>query len=155
MKVFNPYKSRPIRFIEVFQYKNWYIKLYSISIFQEHVKDENIQLAKSYLKKWLLRATDYNLETYNIANLILHEFKDGCFAIINWWTDENMLQSFVYLKKNNVQHFEIYSNNGINTCVWEMAIWWHERNAWIKHILSKNNNPDFESYLNDVINENI
>lgn len=89
-----------------------------------------------------------------MATLILHEFNAGCFAVISWWIDENMLQNFVYLKKSNKSNFEIYSDRGITTCVWEMAIWWHERNAWIKHVLLRNENPDVEGYLNDNLNLN-
>ena len=29
-----------------------------------------------------------------------------------------------------------------------------ERNAWVKHILMKNANPDWNSYLNDHLNQN-
>jgi hypothetical protein len=63
-----------------------------------------------------------------------------------------MLQNFVYLKANNAAEFVLFSDKGISTCVWEMAIWWHERNAWVKHILMKNEKPDFEAYLMEHFN---
>ncbi len=85
----------------------------------------------------------------------MHEGKEGVFAIINWWIDENMLQNFVYLKKYNEQEFQLFSQDGICTCVWEMAVWWHERNAWVKHILCKHDRPDFQDYLNDQLNTDI
>ena len=118
------------------------------------VDEQTIQLAKSQLPTWLLNANNYPLETYNIATLILHQGKEGCFAIINWWIDENMLQNFVYLIEEG-QDYKLFSANGITTCVWEMAILWHERNAWVKHILMKNENPDFKAYLNEQFNENV
>jgi len=147
-----PYKPRPIRFLEVFQHKDWTIKVYSISSKKEQVNAQDVALAKSNLEVWLQQSNLYNLETYKIATLILHEFNGGCFAIVNWWTDENMLQNFVYLKANNTEEFVIYSDNGISTCVWEMSIWWHERNAWVKHILMKSEKPDFETYLKEHLN---
>ena len=148
----NMYKPRPIRFLEVFQHEDWAIKIYSISSKKEQVNVQDLALAKNNLEAWLQESKAYNLETYNIATLILHEFDGGCFAIVNWWTDENMLQNFVYLKANNTAEFAPFSDKGISTCVWEMAIWWHERNAWVKHVLMKNEKPDFKAYLMEHLN---
>ncbi len=146
------YRPRPIRFLEVFQHNDWAIKIYSISSKNERVNTQNVAVAKNNLELWLQQSRISNLEIYKIATLILHEFNDGCFSIINWWTDENMLQNFVYLKTNSATDFVLYSDKGISTCVWEMAVWWHERNAWVNHILMKHEKPDFAAYLNDHLN---
>ena len=146
------YSPRPIRFMEVFQHNGWAIKIYSISSIKELVNAEDVAVAKKNLNVWLRQSKAYNLATYKIATLILHEFNEGCFAIVNWWTDENMLQNFVFLKANNAADFVLFSDKGISTCVWEMAIWWHERNAWVKHILMKHEKPDFSAYLMEHLN---
>lgn len=148
------YKERPIRLTEVFKHKEWQIKLYSISIHNERVAEKNITLAKSRLDEWLENSKRYDLEIYQIATLILHEGKEGCFAIICWWIDENMLQLFVYLKPEGSEDFVLFSDKGMVSCVWEMAVLWHERNAWVKHIL-QSTHPDFEAYLKDHINVNV
>ena len=155
MKIKSAYKSRPIRFIEHYRHREWKLKIYSISSKKEQVNKEDIELAKSDLEKWLSRSEDYKLCIYSFATLILHEFNEGCFAVLNWWIDENMLQNFVYLKRNNETNFELYSNNGMASCVWELAIWWHERNAWVNHILKNNNHPDWEAYYKDCLNADI
>lgn len=155
MEIKTEYKPRPIRFLERYQHDDWNLKVYSISFNAEIVKEEDLHLAKTYLSEWLKSSDDYNLASYKIATLILHEFRDGVFAIINWWIGENMLQNFVYLRENNQKHFKLYSNNGMATCVWEMAVWWHERNAWVNHILRQSTNPDWEAYLNDQLNIDI
>lgn len=152
---FKPHQPRPIRFVEVFLFGEWRIKIYSISINQEYASADNINAAKAKLGEWLLRSKDYSMPTYGIATLIIHEYRDGCFAVLNWWIDENMWQNFVYLKPKDKNEFKIYSQNGMATCVWEMAIWWHERNAWMKHVLLKNEKPDFEGYLKEQINQDI
>jgi hypothetical protein len=155
MKFQNAYQSRPIRFLECYQHQEWTLKIYSISSKKSRVNEEDVILAKTYLEVWLQQCVAYKLETYKIATLILHEFKEGCFAVINWWTDENMLQNFVYLKQNNTNEFVLYSDRGMASCVWEMAIWWHERNAWVKHVLMQSENPDFEAYLLEQFNADI
>lgn len=154
MKIKSSYTTRPIRFLEVYNYNDWQIKLYSISIHSEFVSKENIEKTKQQLDNWLSKSEVYDLETYKIATLILHEGKEGCFAIINWWIDENMLQNFVYLMDVS-NEYKLFSDNGITTCVWEIAIIWHERNAWVKHVLMKNENPDFQAYINEQLNQDL
>lgn len=144
------YTSRPIRFLEVYDHHPWKIKVYSISARQEIVSQEHLALAKANLDLWLEKAKESNLPTYNIATLLVHEGREGVFAILNWWIDENMLQTYAYLKTPGQQAFHRFSD-GIVLCVWEMEVIWHERNAWIKHVLQKGEQPDFEAYLNDQL----
>lgn len=149
---FGSYKARFIRFLEVFQFEDWHIKVYSISRTTQLVAKENMDLAKSHLGEWLEKHKHTELQSYQIATLILHEFSGGCFAITNWWVDENMVQNYVYLKPLNEPDFSLYSDTGIATCVWEMAIWWHERNAWVEHVLKQADSPDFKAYLENQLN---
>jgi hypothetical protein len=152
MTITQPYHQRPIRFVEVFQCGDWRIKTYRISSHRAVICDYDLAKAKACVATWLERSNDYPLPTYKVATLILHACKEGVFAIINWWIDDNMLQNFVYLNRAPAAQFELYSANGVVTCVWEMAIWWHERNAWVKHILQQHLAPDWEAYLNDQLN---
>jgi hypothetical protein len=154
MSISTAYNTRPIRFLEIYQWNDWKIKMYSISVRHTLVDAQNIETAKQLLTVWLEDSKLYPLEIYKVATLILHEGKEGCFAIINWWIDENMLQQFVYLATNeHPTEFTLYSNNGIFTCVWEMTVLWFERNAWVEHVLKKADNPDFEGYLKAQLNE--
>lgn len=154
MKIKSNYFSRPIRFLEVYNHGQWKIKMYSISIHSGQINANHIHLAKQNLENWLSKSNIYELESYKVATLILHEGREGCFAIINWWIDENMLQHFVYIR-NDDSDFKIFSDNGIITCVWELAVLWHERNAWVKHVLIKNEAPDLDGYLNDQLNTDL
>ncbi|MEI9947226.1 MAG: hypothetical protein WDN26_23795 [Chitinophagaceae bacterium] len=156
MIIKNPYKQRPIRFLEIYQHNDWQIKIYSISIHNEFVKKGNIDIVKTYLSEWLQQADNYSLNTYNISTLIIHEYKNGCYAIINWWIDENMLQQFVYLATtDSPSEFILYSDKGIITCVWEMAVLWFERNNWVENVLMKAPNPDLKKYLEQQYNADV
>ncbi len=156
MQFKNKYQQRPVRFLEIYQQDDWQIKIYLISTKETFVNSKTIELAKQLLPLWLSNKDNYALDTYNIATLILHQGKEGCFAIINWWIDENMLQNHVYLATNeHPSEFAIYSDKGIITCVWEMAILWFERNLWIKYVMKKPKNPDFKTYLSKHLNADI
>lgn len=153
MSIQTTYKKRPIRFLEVHEQDEWKIKIYSISRDNEYVHIEVVALAKTYLTLWLQKTSNYALTTYKLATLILHEGKEGCFAIINWWIDENMLQNHVYLLENGKTQFVEYSNRGIMACVWELEVIWFERNKWVQHILKKASNPNYNKYLQQHLNK--
>lgn len=150
------YQTRPIRFLEVHQHQDWRVKIYSISVRNEKVGDELVQYAKTHLANWIANAKNYDLETYQMATLILHEGREGNFAIINWWIDENMLQNHVYYSSYEQPNVFInYSDKGIQTCVWELAVIWFERNVWVEYVLKKAPDPDFEAYLKAHLNEDV
>jgi hypothetical protein len=151
--IFFPYNARPIKFIELFNQNDIWFKLYSISNRNPIATPESILSVKENSLSMYYAMDDQGLSTYNIATVVVHEVKEGLMAIISRWIDENMLQTQVYLKKDQSNEFELFSRNGINTCVWELQILWHERNAWVKHVLSRNENPNFTDYCKDVYHE--
>ena len=149
------FKPRPIRFLELLDFNGWKVKTYSISFDSSDITEVITSTVKSNLCEWLLKSKDYNIPTYNIATLIIHKWRGGHFAIISWWTDENMLQVLVYLATNeNPTHFKLYSDKGIVTCVWEMEVLWFERNAWIEEVLRKEiNSENINNYLQKTLNK--
>lgn len=155
MSKFTTYTPRFIRFLERYKFEAWNLKVYGISITDEGIKKEDLEQAKDKLKEWFEKRSETNLATYQHATLIIHQGREGVFAILNWWIDENMMQHYVYLKEPDQTDFYPFSDKGIVTCVWEMAVLWHERNAWVKHVLMKNENPDFEAYVLDQLNTEI
>lgn len=117
------------------------------------VSEESIRHTLNNLSEWLNKSSLYPLDIYKIGTLIIHDWQGGCFAVINWWIDENMLQQFVYLATiEEPTIFKLYSDNGIVTCVWELAVLWFERNAWVEYILQKSGAPDVKGYLNARFN---
>jgi hypothetical protein len=117
---------------------------------------ELLEHAKKHLPVWLAESRNYALTTYNIATLILHEGKEGYFAIINWWIDDNMLQNHVYLSTfAKPDEFTLFSGGGMMTCVWELAVIWFEREAWVEHILKQAGKPDVAGYLGKFFNEDV
>ena len=153
---FTSYKPRPVKFLEVLEYNGWHVKVYSISAKKQIVDTSIIENAKKHLSSWLSNNLDYQHRNYKIATLILHEGSYGIYAIINWWSDEDMLQLYVYFADyDNPKKFTLFSDKGMVTCVWEMAVLWHERNAWVKHVLQKSTSPEIDKYLNEQMNEDV
>ncbi len=137
-----PYAPRPVRYLGLERCGDWRIKTYSISAKNEFADAGTAAHIRTLLPAWLANNTSYALPTYGVATLIVHEGREGCFGIVSWWIDENMLQTFVYLATDAARRdFRLFSDRGIFTCVWEMAVHWFERNAWVEHVLSAPRDP--------------
>lgn len=150
------YQPRPVRFLELVECEGWTVKTYSISARRERVGEETLRRVRRQLPQWLKAAKAQALPKYRLATLIVHEGREGVFAIVNWWVDENMLQHFVYRATDeHPDDFVLYSDTGIVTCVWELAVLWHERNAWVEHVLKKPDRPDVAAYLNAHLNADV
>ena len=157
MKPFNTYQTRPIRFLGLEKHGDWTIKVYSISSKNEYADERLIASAKANIPQWLKNVAIAQLPSYHVATLIIHEGREACFAIISCWVDENMLQLFAYLASpTNPEEYQLVSDKGIVSCVWEMAVLWFERNAWVKYVLQQPDHPDaLIHYLQQHLNEDV
>ena len=84
----------------------------------------------------------------------MHEAREGVLVLLNWFTGENMVETKIYFADfTNPSEIKpsIYNPKAL-VCIWELEIFAHERKAWIQHVLSKADSPDFDSYINDTMN---
>ncbi|MFZ1688135.1 MAG: hypothetical protein WAU70_11970 [Flavobacteriales bacterium] len=135
----------------------WHVKTYSISVHAERVDEDVVERVRQLLPGWLTNCTLYDLPTYRIATLIVHEGREGYFAIVSWWIDSNMLQTSVYFSTDPIHRdFRLFSDNGIFTCIWEMAVLWFERNAWVECVLKAPKDPQaFVRYMEQHFNADV
>ena len=148
------FKKRAVKYLEIIEFGDWKFKLYSIKYNELRVTPEIENVIKAILPDWIKEKSQINdFPNYKIGTVIIHEAKDSILVVVNWWIYENVIQGHVYTSEyENPSKFLDISSKGLQFCVWEMNILWHERNAWVKHVLMKNEKPDFESYLMEHLN---
>jgi hypothetical protein len=149
-----PYKTRKIEFMETVQVKDWSIKIYSIVESGDFDHPKFYDNVKARLSSWVLMQNSFDSTNHKLGFLILHLGKEGIFSLINWWVDENMLNTHIFLtdpEKPDV--FTKVSGDGLAPCVWELEVLYHEKNAWVSNVLRTASGPDFQGYLNDVYND--
>jgi hypothetical protein len=150
------YKTRKIQFLKTITFDAWRVKIYTISKdgnFDHPVFFKNMM---TELPKWLKMENSFNPKTDKIAFLILHAASEGILSIINWWVDDNMLNTHIFLTHyEDTSAFEKISGDGLGPCIWELEIMNHERLSWLNNVLKEAPQPNFERYLNDVINKEL
>ncbi len=150
-KEFEQYKSRKIEFIKTVAINDFNVKIYTITNRTNYESKTILEASVNSLSDWLQDAKSSSIVTHKHAFLIVHEAREGVLILLSWWTGENMIETKIYFSNfENPSKIEpsIYDPKQL-VCVWELEIFYHERKAWIEHVLSKSENPDFENYSND------
>lgn len=147
------YQPRKISFEKLIILNQWYIKVYTITCKQTFQSHEALNSSIESLNEWTETSSVSGLPVYKIGFLIVHEAREGCCIIFNWWTGGEMLESKVFFSTyQNPRLIKKSTHPGHLVCVWELEIIEHEKNAWIKHILSISKLPRPDAYLKDTLN---
>ena len=150
---FEKYEDRKIEFVKSVNANDCKVKVYTIT---NRENFESIEIFENIIKE-LPSLTgniiNSSIPTYKHAFLIVHESRPGVFIHLCWWTDENILETKIYFvdfDNTSEINSSIFGEKQM-VCVWEMEIYYHERKAWIKHVLSHPKSPNFDDYINDYL----
>lgn len=141
------YKARDIHFTGVRTMSNWQLKTYRIMYdnksFSEDLEKESMQLLQTELPG----NTDDN---YGVGFMITHHGKGLNFVLLDWWCNENELQQQVYYSsKEAPEKLSKRNGNSPIACVWDLIVFNHERNAWVKYMMTEK--PNKTKYLKSYI----
>ena len=150
--VYTPYRDRVIAFVETLQLGTVSIKIYTISNKEMFASNATLKAVYQELENWLAIMSTSSLRSHDHAFLIVHEAQEGNIILFNWWTGENMIETKLFFASHDqpdkIQRSLFESKQLV--CVWELELFYHERKAWIQHVLSKPSNPDYLAYQNDI-----
>lgn len=157
MQLSGPYKTRPIRFLELWEHQGWRVKVYGIAAASERPSPELVDAIKGVAAK-TLPAPAVDDDRYGIAFLYAHQGRDGGgFASVNWWGNENELFHYQYeAQASTVGDLRSINETGGSTgCVWDLAVIEHERKAWVECVLANDAGPDLGAYLRTVLEADV
>ena len=143
------FNRREVKYCGIFEFGDWKFKMYRLAYNELRDTSDIKNIVKEALPNWVKIKSQLNeYPHYKIGIVIIHEAKDNILVVVNWWIYENVLQGHVYASDYmNPHKFTDLSDKGLQFCVWEMTILWHERNLWVEHILKKPKHPDWSSYI--------
>lgn len=75
---------------------------------------------------------------HGLGFVIYHFAEDGDYLLVSTWCDANMLRHRVFKIETQHGSWQLISlaATHIIACIWELDIIFHERNAWIEHVLT-------------------
>jgi hypothetical protein len=153
MNEMQPYQERSFRFVELLSIHHWRMKLYGIAWQRELPRPELLEAAKRIAAETLAEETADN---YKVGFIGAHDGRNASFVFVDFWGNENELFHRVFLSRSNdPSALAPAKSSDSSVCVWDLRLQSFERDAWVKHILRKPNEPDFEGYLAERLNEDV
>lgn len=106
-KLIEPYKPRPIRFMELWEETGWRMKVYGIAYNRDLPRRELIATAKSIAGERLPQPA-ITANRYGVGFIGIHDGRGANFVFVDRWADENELHHYVYISPaEQTQHWKI------------------------------------------------
>lgn len=154
-QVTEPYRTRPVRCLEVWVTDGWRVKVYGIAYRRDRPRPELVEAAKEVAARTLPRPAEAD-DRYGMGFLGVHDARGCCVVFVSWWADENELQHEVFMSPDDRPAELAYGGpNGSLACVWELAVMAFERRAWLEAVLGNADGPDLDGYLALQLNEDV
>jgi hypothetical protein len=155
IKLREPYRPRPIRFLEEWRDAGWRLKVYGIAYRAERPRAQLLETAKRLARERLPQPA-VSESRYGVGFLGVHDGRGANFVFIDWWADENELHHHVYSSASDELESLNYSTpTGLSACVWDLRVQSFERDAWLEEVLRNARGASVEGYMARRLNENV
>lgn len=152
MQLQEPYQSRPIRFLELWQTAGWTLKLYGIAYRRPSPRPELLVAAKSAAVAHLAKIQTNN--HYHLGFMGVHDGRGANFVFVDYWADENELHHHVYVSPaTQPANLEYVTPTGLIACVWDLRVICFECQAWLETVLVNPAGPNLQQYLERRLHE--
>ncbi len=142
-----PYRDRKTWLIGVREIRGWHMKVYGICAAGCVLGDTVVEAALAHAGQhvnWPDRESGFGFIT-------LHVGEEAVWLLADLWV-EDILRHFLYRAPLHFpDQFDNGPDDGTMACVWELAVFCHERDAWVKYVLSRPHNPGYHAYLSDSL----
>jgi hypothetical protein len=150
-----PYRARPIRFLEEWSHAGWRLKVYGIAYEGERPRAQLIDAAKRIARERLPQPA-VGGGRYGVGFVGVHDGRGANFVFVDWWADENELHHHVYTSATGEpEEFAYATPSGLSACVWDLRVQSFERDAWLGEVLRKPDNASVERYMARRLNEDV
>ncbi len=144
----NPYRLRPTHMTGVREMNGWKLKIYEISLTGQSIASDVVAAAMDCVRERTVWPTDVDPKC---GFLVLHQGEQAVWALANVWVNDILRQFVHFAPLTNPTHFDVSPMSGFNSCVWELEVTKHERDAWIRNVMSDPGNRQPDRYLADSL----
>ncbi|MEM9385586.1 MAG: hypothetical protein AAGA68_11040 [Pseudomonadota bacterium] len=148
-----PYRVRSFRFDRLRYIGDLRLKCYRIGTSAAALKDagaECYERALAYVGDQLptiLRVDAY--PHHGLGYLIVHIGAQRVWLLLHWWHGEDIVLAHLASAPLGSGQFRSERGQPFHACVWEHVVIHHEREVWVRHMLTTQ--PDPTGYLEDQL----
>lgn len=147
-----PYAPRRIAHIDTWRTADHAIKVYGIhrdpNWTSPILSDAVIASARAAVQD-VLTPHARDERSYGLGFCIVHVGEEAVWLLVDWWISGGIVcQQMLSAPLAQPDRFTPVSTPAL-ACVWELVVTAHERNAWVRHMLTAKPNPP--AYLEDIL----
>ncbi len=143
-----PYRRRKTWSLGSRQVGDWRLKTYGIVVAGTRIDDAMIAAAFGAVARQIAVTL---AQGSGHGFVILHRGDQGVWLLIDRWAGDILHHVLLRAPLDEPAAYAPGPEDGTMACVWEMAVMQHERDAWVRHVLSQPAAPDFAAYLADQL----
>jgi hypothetical protein len=135
------FAPRPVRSLGIAELGGWRLKHYAV-----HMSNEQFDVSR--FAHWeaaadtVLPSPAITASRPGVGFVIMHQGRGADYLPIAWWDNENEMPLRVFVRDGG--SFRL-ARAGESVCVWDIGVIAHERDAYIRHVLTAD--PDVDAYL--------
>jgi enamine deaminase RidA (YjgF/YER057c/UK114 family) len=143
------FEERSTRFQGVIGHDGWRLKRYDITLDGEPVPQASFRDGISAALALLPRPAT-TPDRPGVGFLICHRGAHACYVVLCWWDNQNELLQHVLVRFDSDHSRWIDAEGRFSFCVWDLEVMWHERESFVRHVLTPSAGPEVERYLEDA-----
>ena len=142
-------RTRYLRFLELWEPRDWILKVYLHSAHDVQQSGEYLAKAKIFIEPQLLMAERIE-PSHHVGFMILSHGVVSNWVMLDWWSSFNIYQKIFRAEGMPPVRF-IEAPVDLFQCVYDLRITAFESEAWREHVVEKPN-PDLNAYLTRRLN---
>lgn len=144
-----PYAPRYFRFHDIWDVDGLRVKFYSITQARDIQPAEvTLTAAHDYSAKTLSMLRREEGPDHGLGYAMVHFGEMSNWLLVHWWAHQDIALRLLASTDDQVSpRFVSRDHHRFHACVWEHVVIDHERNAWVRHVMSTPSQP--ENYLTD------
>jgi hypothetical protein len=125
-----PFKRRRMAHFGICNWNGWSLKCYGVRLGTKDWRDFD---GGWVLARRKLPVPASSSTRPGLGFLILHA-GTADYVVLGWWDNENELPLSIFVRPGGRRRWRKRSAHE-SVCVWDLEIIWHERNAYVRHVM--------------------
>lgn len=153
IELHGPYRPRSVRFLELWRYGGWRLKVYGI-VHAAPGPCPDLVAAVKRVAAPALPEPARSSSRYGLGFVCAHQGRTASVGFVDWWEQEDELHHVMFVGSHD-GGFRPARAGELTACAWDLALIGFERDAWVDAILRNPAGPDPEAYLSAQMNEDV
>lgn len=139
-----------LTFIATSDVDGWKIKTYGISLVETRPRAELVRAARRRAAAALPGRPDQQ-GAFGVGFLIVRDTPERCLASVDWWVRRDELHQRIFAAPADRPQALAPQTSAAIGGVCELEVTAHERQAWLRHVLTNPAGWDIDGYLADTL----